>query len=64
MSLWQSAYSVIKDQRTGSLGRFDILRFGTVGVFETIESGIAITAADRTDSDYGEEIPLHGAASM
>jgi hypothetical protein len=37
---------------------------GTVGVFETIESGIAITTADRTDSYYGEEIPLHGAASM
>ena len=66
--LWQSAQSVIRffprERSTRSLGRFDILRRGAVGAFETIESGIAITAAERTDSDYGEEIPLHDAASM
>jgi hypothetical protein len=33
-------------------------------VFEPIESGIAIDAAVRTESDRAEEILLHGAAPM
>ena len=33
-------------------------------MFEPIESGIAINAAERTDSDCAEEILLHGAAPM
>ena len=31
---------------------------------ETIESGIAINAAERTDSDCAQQMPLHGAAPM
>jgi hypothetical protein len=66
--LWNSAQSVIRffprDRRTGSLGRFDIPRGGAFGVFPPIESGIAINAAERTDSDCAEEISLHGAAAM
>ena len=33
-------------------------------MFEPIESGIAIDAAKRTDSDRAEKISLHGAAPM
>ena len=66
--LWQSAQSVIRffprERSTRSLGRSDILRFGAVGVLEPIESGIAINAAERTDSDCAEEILLHDAAPM
>ena len=40
------------------------MRRGAVGVFEPIESRIATNAAERTDSDCAEEIPLHGAAPM
>jgi hypothetical protein len=43
---------------TRSLGRFGILRFGGAGVFESIESGIAINAAERTDLDCAEKILL------
>ena len=35
-----------------------------VGAVEPIESGVAINAAERTDSDWTEEIPLHGATPM
>ena len=53
-----------RDWRTGSLGRSDILRCRAVGISEPIESGTAINAAERTDSDCAEEILLHGAAPM
>ena len=47
-----------------SLGRSDILRFGSVGVFEPIKSGIALDAAVRTDLDCAEEILLQEPAAM
>jgi hypothetical protein len=50
--------------RTRSLDRSNILRRWAVGVVNTIESAIAINAAERTHSDRAEEIPLHGAAPM
>ena len=53
-----------RDWRTVSLGRFDILRRAAVGVAAPIESGIAINAAERTDSDSAQEIPFHGPAAM
>jgi hypothetical protein len=66
--LRQSAQSVIRfffeRMSTRSLGRFDILRFGGAGVFESIESGIAINAAERTDSDCAEKILLYDATPM
>jgi len=66
--LWQSGLSgsglLPRDWRTGSLGRSDILRCGAVGVFEPIESSIAINAAERTDSDCAEKILLDSAAPM
>ena len=48
-------YDSSKDSRTGSLGRSDALLCGAVGVFEPIESSIAINAAERTDSDCAEK---------
>jgi hypothetical protein len=47
-----------------SLGRSHILRCRAVGIFAPIESGIAIDAAERTDSDCAQEIPLLGPAAM
>jgi hypothetical protein len=49
------AIAISTDRRTVSLGRTDILRCGAVGVFEPIESAIAINAAERTASDCAEE---------
>jgi hypothetical protein len=49
---------------SGSLGRSDILRCRAVGISAPIESGIAINAADRTDSDCAQKIPFHGPAAM
>jgi hypothetical protein len=48
----------------GALGRSDILRSGSVRVFDPIKSGIAVDAAKRTDSDCAEKILLHGAVAM
>jgi hypothetical protein len=63
MSPRQSALSVIRflprGLKTGSLGRSHILRRRAVGIPAPIESGIAINAAERTDSDCAQEIPLH-----
>ena len=56
--------SFSRDRRTGSLGRFDILGRGAIGVAQPIESGIAINAAERADSDCAEEILLHGVTPM
>ena len=53
-----------KRDRYRSLRRSDTLRFGGARVFEPIESGIAINAAERTDSDCAEEILLDDATSM
>jgi hypothetical protein len=53
-----------EERTTGSLGRSDILRCRAVGFSAPIESGIAINAAERTDSDWTEEIPLHGVTPM
>ena len=63
MSGRQAAQSVIRffpRLKNCSLGRFDILRRAAVGVAAPIESGIAINAAERADSDCAQEIPLHG----
>jgi hypothetical protein len=63
MSRRQAAQSVIRifpRLKNWSLGRFDILRRAAVGVAAPIESGIAINAAERADSDCAQEIPLHG----
>jgi hypothetical protein len=49
---------------TRSLGRFDMLRFGGAGGFEPIESGIAINAAEWTDSNCAEQILLYDATPM
>jgi hypothetical protein len=63
----QSAHNLLNffdSRRTGSLGCSDILRFGSVGVFESIKSGIALNAAVRTDLDRAEEILLQEPAAM
>jgi hypothetical protein len=68
MSPRQSALSVIKflprDWRNASLCCSHILRCRGVGISEPIESGIAIDAAKRTDSDCAEKILLHGTVPM
>ena len=57
----QSAHNLLNffdSRRTGSLGCSDILPFGAVGVVAPIKSAIAITAAERTDTDCAELFPL------
>jgi len=65
MSLWRSALGVIRflprGLKTGSLGRSHILWCRAVGISASIESGIAINAAERSDSDCATvEIPRKG----
>jgi len=43
---------------------FAIPRLGAMGAVELTETGIAINAAERTDSDCAEKIPLDSAAPM
>src|SRR5579862_2935047 len=55
---------ISSERIAGSLGRSYILRCRAVGISAPIESGIAINAAERTDSDCAQEIPLRGPATM
>jgi hypothetical protein len=68
MSPRQSALSVSRflprGLKTASLGRPDILRCRAVGISASIESGIAINAAERTDLNCAEKIPLQCVAPM
>ena len=50
--------------KTGSSSRFVITRRWVVRALKTKETGIAISAAERSDSDCAEEIPLHGTPPM
>ena len=56
---------ILDDSReTGSLGRFVIMRRWVVRALKTQETGIAISAAERSDSDCPEKTLLHGTAPM
>jgi hypothetical protein len=61
-SLALSSSHRVRDLR--SLGRSDILRCRAVGISASKESGIAINAAERTDSECAQQIPLRGPAAM
>ena len=55
---------ISSERLVGSLGRSHILRRRVVGIPAPVESGIAINAAERTNSDCAQEMPFHWPAAM